>query len=274
MTKRHCTNNEQPLFSLRRAQLAGAGLRSVKVVAAAALVASLAGAIVFSVAPTPSRVRSLASALFHDVRRAVTSDDRSLMATDDVVQCWGDSLTSGYGASFRHDYPTVLERFYQRKAHNFGIPKETSTQIKDRFIARKNQDAAETVVIWAGRNDSWLPDQVISNIAAMVASMGPEDRYIVLGVTTSDSPTEYVGGKDYAHIQTINETLRKTYGERFLPINDILISKANLRFEQDRISVARGTLPRSLRSDRLHMNDAGTLEVAVAVNDKLTKLGW
>lgn len=241
---------------------------------AVAVVACAVVGLAVAAAPSATRVRSLAAALFHDIRRAVTSDERSLMAKDDVVQCWGDSLTSGYGASFRHDYPTVLERFYQRRTLNYGVPKETSTQIKERFLARKNQEAAETVVIWVGRNDSWLPDQVISNIAAMVASLGPEDRYIVLGVTTSDNPTEYVGGKDYIHIHAINAALKATYGDRFLPINDILIDKVNPRFEQDRISVARGTIPRSLRSDHLHLNDAGALEVAVAVNDKLTRLGW
>jgi lysophospholipase L1-like esterase len=220
------------------------------------------------------RGRALASALYNDGKRLVVGDYRSLHVADLPIHFWGDSLTSGYGGSAWRDYPHMLQAIFQRRTVNLGIPKETSSDIKARFLQRPRIAGPESVVIWAGRNDSYLPDQVIANVAAMVASLNPGSKYLVLGVTTADMPNEFVGEPDHNSILKINAALKAAYGERFVPINDLLLAKANHRFEEDRLAVSRGTLPRSLRSDKLHLNDAGALEVAVAVNDAFVRLGW
>jgi lysophospholipase L1-like esterase len=193
---------------------------------------------------------------------------------DAPIHCWGDSLTSGYGGSAWHDYPHLLHTVYQRKTVNLGIPKETSVDIKERFLKRPRLPGPETVVIWAGRNDSYLPDQVIASVAEMVNSLNPGSKYLVLGVTSSDTPNEFAGQPDHDSIEKINRAFSTSYGSRYLPIKDLLIARANRRFDEDVRNVANGTIPRSLRSDRLHLNDAGAVEVAVAVNRAFVENGW
>lgn len=220
------------------------------------------------------RMKTLASAAKHDVTRWVMGDDRHLTVADQPIICWGDSLTAGFGTSSFRDFPGILEHVFGRATMNYGIPKETSEQIKDRFLNRQKVEGPEFAIIWAGRNDSWLPDQVLRNVDAMVSSLNPGSKYLVLGVTTSDKATEHKGGEDYALITHINDTLAQRYGSRFVPIQDILLSQANSRFAEDVRNVAEGTIPRSLRSDHLHLNDAGSGEVAVAVQHALVANGW
>src|SRR5690242_13822599 len=53
------------------------------------------------------------------------------------VVFWGDSLTAGEGASFRHDMPSLVGAALRRDVYNGGVGGQTSSQVRDRMLAHR-----------------------------------------------------------------------------------------------------------------------------------------
>ena len=71
----------------------------------------------------------------------------------DIIVCFGDSLTSGYGASSGMDYPSHLARMIHESVINVGIPGDTTAwalRRPERDVLSKNPDI---VLITLGGND-------------------------------------------------------------------------------------------------------------------------
>jgi hypothetical protein len=109
-----------------------------------------------------------------------------------------------------------------------------------------------TAWIWAGRNNSGNPETVKADIAAMVAHLG-HGRYLVGGILNSE--TEVAGSPAHAAIQTLNDDLAALYGPRFLDIRSALIAAGDP--VEDAADIENDVIPASLRSDAIHLNDAG-----------------
>ncbi len=173
---------------------------------------------------------------------------------------WGDSLTNGTGSTGGHTYPQNLQDNTGYTSYNMGIGGETSTQIKVRMLA----DTAKTqynVIIWAGRNNYTDTATVLSDIAAMVSSLG-HNRYLVLGVLNGDFAGESIGGSGYNYIVDLNAQLSTIYGSHYVPIREYLVSKYNTALSQDVIDHGNDIVPTSLRSDQIHLNNTGYAYVA------------
>src|SRR5271154_2882079 len=56
--------------------------------------------------------------------------------TQEIITCWGDSLTAGAGVNFGHDYPRLVGAALGRTVFNGAYGGDTSTQIKRRMFAR------------------------------------------------------------------------------------------------------------------------------------------
>jgi hypothetical protein len=119
----------------------------------------------------------------------------------------------------------------------------------------------EPVIIWAGRNNFTDPTTVKADIASMVAAL-TTSHYLVLSILNSDTPSEWIGGADYATIVALNADLAATYGAHYLDVRAYLVSQYNPSIPQDVIDHAHDVPPSSLRSDFLHLNDAGNQVVA------------
>jgi lysophospholipase L1-like esterase len=115
-----------------------------------------------------------------------------------------------------------------------------------------------TAWLWLGRNGAQAGRSVLGDIAAAVASLG-HGPYLVGGILPSTGDS----GAGLTRLATLNGQLASTYGDRFVNLLSILCAAANGSAD-DSSDVAAGFVPRSLRSDHLHLNDAGYALVAQA----------
>jgi len=177
------------------------------------------------------------------------------------VNAWGDSLTFGSGASLNASYPTILSLISGLNVTNFGVPGETSTQIKNRFLARRDLFKDPTI-IWAGRNNYASTATVLADIDTMVYALtsSGNNNYLVLGIirATSNGSTD---------LDALNGALKTAYGSRFIDVQDYLVEKYNPSIPQDVIDYVNKNIPFSLRSDWLHLNDDGYAYVATLINN-------
>lgn len=218
--------------------------------------------------------RPYASSSYHGLKDYWSGKPHMPQDRDPPIDCWGDSLTSGYLATRSHSWPALLEGVFHRKTVNEGVPSQSSSQIKARMLARQKGSGPETAIIWAGRNNAFHPDIVISDIAEMVASLNPGSKYLVLGIFNGDFPDEQRGESRYQGVIKINAALKDTYGNRFVPLREILLSKGNVRFPEDAENLRYDVVPKSVRIDQIHLNDRGHAIVAGAVDDAFAALGW
>lgn len=179
--------------------------------------------------------------------------------------CWGDSMTAG---NLGDAWPLYLRAHAGIYSENKGAGGETSTQIRTRFVAETGRRREWINVFWMGTNDNpavntWGP--TLANIAACVADL--DERYLVLGVTVAD------GGLDPAYVDDLDATLAGLYGDRFVDIRAYLQSY-NDGSGNDLADIAAGLVPRSLRSDTIHLNGRGNQLVAKCLDAKLAALGW
>ncbi len=182
---------------------------------------------------------------------------------------WGDSLTLGAGG-LGTTYLTDLANTTGLKTINEGIGGDNSTKIKVRMLKAIN-DRQLSTVIWAGRNNYKDSTTVLSDIAAMVHSLG-HDRYIVLGVINSAYNWERVGSAHYSEIIGLNKRLAAIYGRHFIDIRTYIVSKYNPEDAIDIKNHLADIPPESLRSDSLHLNAAGYKLVSKKVYEKLSIL--
>lgn len=182
---------------------------------------------------------------------------------DIQVISWGDSMTFGTGATLNNSYPSILEKTTGLKIVNKGVPGETSTQIKDRMVSRRDL-FQNPVIIWAGRNNYASTATVLADISTMVSELD-HDRYLIIGVVraTSNGPTD---------LDALNNALKTTYGARFLDVQRYLVEQYNPSIPQDVTDHANDNVPFSLRADWLHLNDFGNYFVAKLIANNISFL--
>lgn len=177
-----------------------------------------------------------------------------------TITFWGDSFTEGSGSTGNGNYPTQLSIMTGFNSDNQGIAGETSTQIKTRFMASPEKWGNATV-FWVGYNNNSDPTTVKADIAEMVSKLG-HDRYLVLEIlrSTTDGDT---------FIPPLNSDLASIYKDRFVRLQDYLISLYNTAYSQDVIDYANNDTPWSERYDWLHLNNEGYYNVAKKISGYL-----
>jgi|GEM_PF-1816542 len=184
------------------------------------------------------------------------------------IATWGDSLTAGTGASpSSNAYPATLGLLSGFAVSNGGVGGETSTQIKTRMVADTNSYPLPTI-IWAGRNDVYTnsPANIISNINLMISALANganSNRWLVMNVLNGEYvPYDAIGGVGYTAITNLNAQLSATYGTRYVPIREALVAAYNPALTNDVYDYNLDIPPASLRSDQIHLNNAGYAAVA------------
>ncbi|KRB61910.1 hypothetical protein ASE04_20600 [Rhizobium sp. Root708] len=122
--------------------------------------------------------------------------------------------------------------------------------------------------IWAGRNNAADRQVVLSDIAAMALAVAG-NRCLVGSVLPSAAD-----GPDIRQaIADLNADLAVRYGARYVDLHAALVAAANAT-TGDQADIATGLVPRSLRSDGLHLNDVGYAVVAAAWADATLAMRW
>ncbi len=122
--------------------------------------------------------------------------------------------------------------------------------------------------LWAGRNNADTSNIVLSDIAAMTDHIA-SGRYLVGAILPSADDTL----QTRQTIATLNAALSTRYRQRYIDLLAALIAAAG-QTTADQQDAAAGIIPRSLRSDALHLNDAGYAIVAGAWVAGTIAMGW
>ena len=186
------------------------------------------------------------------------------------IACWGDSLTAGAGGK---PYPSVLQdadSIGGRKVFNGGIGGQTSKQIKERFLADPEK-LGDLTIIWAGRNNYGQSYEVECDIAEMVSKL-KTNRFLVLSILNMGSEGAGTGG--HTAILALNKDLASQYPDNFVDIRSVLVDAYDKHSPDDVANHASDVPPKSLRSDGIHLNEAGYKLVAMKVLDTLKAKNW
>ena len=87
------------------------------------------------------------------------------------IVCIGDSLTFGYGVNKSESWVSIISKIIEEKVINKGIPGETTSEMKERFIKDVVNYKPSKVLIMGGTNDIFLKNGIntaLSNIESMV----------------------------------------------------------------------------------------------------------
>ncbi|MGA0604850.1 hypothetical protein ACO2Q0_02530 [Phenylobacterium sp. VNQ135] len=135
--------------------------------------------------------------------------------------------------------------------------------------------------LWLGRNNYNAYTTVLADIAAMVAARQEgDDRYLVLPPLNGNYASEYSGtGANYHYFTDYEADLAELYGDRYVPIRRILIDDGLAicgitPSAGDLTDISRDIVPRSLRTDDVHLNDYGNFVVFLTLLRKNLEMGW
>lgn len=87
------------------------------------------------------------------------------------IVCVGDSLTFGYGVKETESWVSILSKKIKEKIINKGIPGNTTTEMKERFVEDVINCKPDKVFIMGGTNDVFLNSRIndiLDNIDTMV----------------------------------------------------------------------------------------------------------
>lgn len=127
------------------------------------------------------------------------------------------------------------------------------------FIPNIGERDFWTQIIWIGRNNLDSPETVKSDIQAMVeAQKTSQKRFLILTPplggtkTPGQSTTEGVGSTIYNNCVSIEDWAAKKYGDKVINVR-LLLQQHGDGSADDNDDIAKGVVPRSLRSDAVHL---------------------
>jgi len=118
-------------------------------------------------------------------------------------------------------------------------------------------------VFWDGRDNYQDTAQIISDVAAQVASVPAGQNYLVMSIINMDRPVEFIGAAAYKYIVADNTALQAAYGTHYLDIWKILVDSYNPSLLTDVSDYNHYVVPSSLRA----INFYTTLASAIGPTD-------
>lgn len=215
------------------------------------------------------------------------------------IIAYGNSLVYGTGAS---SIPTTTFHFKACRGLsppwrrlNYGVGGETSTQIKDRFVAAIAQHVADypdaIYILEGGYNNNSSPSTVIADHTTMVNALlavQPSAKYVGMGVPNGGAADQRFGGAAYSNFTSIESGLSSLYGERFVSpwryfvnrsvsttTSQFFIDSGLTPSAQDLTDLGDDFVPDSARNGTIHWDDDGHNGVgSFLVKQKIQSLGW
>ncbi len=111
-------------------------------------------------------------------------DIQNTNSTGRHVICFGDSLTSGTGASQGHDYPSRLAAAIDLPVINAGVPGDTTADALDRLDRDVLSRSPRMVLLTLGGNDlkNRVPrEKAFSNLKTIVKTIQEAGALVVIG---------------------------------------------------------------------------------------------
>lgn len=178
------------------------------------------------------------------------------------------TLTKDTGSSYTFTRLTAGSTVICPPATPFVVTQST------RNTSSRNLDQGINI-FWCGSND--VGTATIADVAgfidlAVAKLQQSEKRFLVLGPIASNAVTSASGG--YAPMRAAVAQLRARYPSNFIDIHEVLIENYNPAIPQDVTDYANKVTPSSLRTDTIHLNNAGYAIVANTVFNHLTAKGW
>jgi lysophospholipase L1-like esterase len=173
------------------------------------------------------------------------------LAADAVVLAFGDSLTSGTGASETESYPAQLAQLIGRRVVREGVPGEVSAAGLERLPATLEEHRPALLVLCHGGNDflrRQSKEAAAANVRAMVGLAKSRGVAVVL-----------VGTPEPGFGVTPPEFYKAIAGEFRIPYDGEVIGKV--------------LKDAGLKSDPIHPNARGYRLIAERVADLLRKSG-
>lgn len=200
------------------------------------------------------------------------------------INCWGDSITEGYGSDGL-TYPDVLEELTGIPVRNLGVGGEDSVDILKRSAAYGSQEE-DILVIQMGDNGGWINlGQLIRQYRKLISKAGT-DRYIIISSTDDPNDFEQIWGYTTEPVGLENtwyeEEFEKEFGEHLFNGRKYLIEhglqiNGLRRTETDYMRAKSGCISLQLRNpwiDNTHLNEAGYTALAHGVYEKGKELGY
>ncbi len=129
------------------------------------------------------------------------------------------------------------------------------------FLVETGEDRSQLSIIWVGKNNQNQAATVTSDAQAMVAFLdGAPKQYLIVSVTNGGD--EGIGTQEYDDIEATNAALLAAFPDNYVDLRGFLVSLYDPEAPQDVIDFGLDTVPDSLRSDNVHLNDAGYQFVA------------
>ncbi|MCZ6577172.1 MAG: arylesterase [Gammaproteobacteria bacterium] len=198
-------------------------------------------------------MRSLAAALMAVVLAGCSAKvpKLPLLAVDDVIVAFGDSLTYGSGAKAQESYPAVLAQLINRKVVRAGVPGELTAQGLARLPAVIEEHKPRLVIVCLGGNDMLRrvnEAEIKHNLRAIIVDIRARDIAVVL-----------VGVPKPALIMSAPELYADLATEFGIPYEGNIVTSVLYRSEY--------------KSDSIHPNAQGYRKMAEAIAELLRNSG-
>ncbi len=131
---------------------------------------------------------------------------------------------------------------------------------------------ANTFIFWMGRNNSARPHEIYADLHAAVDQIKAlNGRFLIVSVTNGGG--ESAGSPYYYNPVNLNALIRQEFPGEFVDLRSALLRAASSSV-QDQTDRAADIPPGSLRSDNVHLNDAGQQLTADLLAEEITARGW
>jgi lysophospholipase L1-like esterase len=180
------------------------------------------------------------------------------------IAVWGDSLANGFSYHLQFIYS-------DRLVFNGGISMDTSSMTAER-VGADTDHRNWIVVLWTGNVNRGENEQIKADLARMIQSIAPNQRYVIL--SPLNLINEIVGTPGHALNVRLNQELAAQYPNNFLDARQLLIDAHDSTLPQDVIDAANGISPSSLRWDYIHLRDEGYVLVGRRLKQLLAEKGW
>lgn len=173
------------------------------------------------------------------------------LAADAEILAFGDSLTYGKGVNSGEDYPAVLAELSGRYVINAGVSGETTAQGLIRLGAQLMEHSPDLLILLEGGNDflrNTPPDVAKANLAKMIELANSYSIPVLLIAVPEKSI--FLSPSD------IYEELAETY--KLVLLNNELTELLKSP---------------KMKSDTIHLNQAGYRALAEAIHLKLIESG-
>ena len=206
---------------------------------------------------------------FAAIGRAV--EDATLPAV-----CFGDSTTAGSGSTGNNSgWPYLWYQADQtRMIFNGGVPSETSSQVRTRFMANP-AIARDVVLLLTGTNDYGTNAAgCIADIDAMVAAVVATGNTKYAVMTPLGFSGDIAGTAAHTALMSIANHITSTYPSNSIDTRANLIANYNPGIPQDVTDHGNDITPSSLRADTVHPNDSGYAIMKTQIQAFITSKGW